>query len=241
MPIAYRELTQDDLKQPSLDGLNALLREVIEELNRRQGIGGPVLFESAADMQGNRVSNLAAPQAAGDAVSKEYAEANFVTLAKLQKTLEATGSNILQTTRRLNDTSQQELYSTFLNQTGDISPNSNNSTATVVANGANSDITITAGTVDYPDGSKISYAQRLDTVANPGSGSHFYYYYYDLRAMAVRFAGPFTADTDQNRLEARRDGRAFIAAAKVNAAGGGTAGGGGSGGTGGGGDGFLFF
>jgi hypothetical protein len=227
--IGYFEITAEDLKEQNLAKLNGLLRQVVEEVNRLGGSYGPVVLTSDLDMGGHRVLNLAAPQGDSDAVSKGAGDERYVSGASLSKTLEATGSQILQTTRRLNDRTQQERYSSHMNRTGPSLAQANNSTITVVPAGVNSTITLAAGTGQYGDDEKYSYGQRVDTVANPGAGSDYYYYYWDVVQRAVRFIGPFTMDNSFNRLVGNRDGRSYLGVAKVNAGGGGTGGGGGDG------------
>ena len=224
--IGYHEITQEHMKEPSLATLNSLLRQIVESYEERAGLSGTVPMFGDVDMQGHRITNLGSPVDSGDAVRKGTVEASFVGKSTLQKSLEATGNNVLQTARRLNDNTQREQFTTFLNDTGIGLSKSNTSQVSVVAAGANSDITLSAGNLEYADKSKISYAQRIDTVANPGAGSDYYYYFYNLKTRLVELAGPYSADTQQNRLNANRDGYAFLAAAKVNAGGGGSGGGG---------------
>lgn len=145
----------------------------------------------------------------------------------IQSLLEATGSKMLQSTRRLNDGTQQEKASTFLNSQASVVPCANTSSVTVVAAGANSTITVTAGSCTFADKSTKAYSQRIDTVANPGAGSNFYFYYFRTSDRTIQVIGPFTQNTPQNQIQANTDGREFIGTATVNAGGGGTGGGGG--------------
>lgn len=147
--------------------------------------------------------------------------------------MEATGSAMLQTARRLNDGTQQEKASTFLLSQASVVPCANTSSITVVAAGANSTITVTAGSCTFADRSTKKYSQRIDTVVNPGAGSVVYFYYFRASDRTLQVTGPFTQNNAQNQISANTDGREFIGTATVNAVGGGTGGGGGD--TGGGG------
>ena len=225
--IGYHEITQADLKEQNLATLNSLLRQVIEEINRQSGFTGPVVMAGDLDMAGHRILNVGSAQADGDAVSRAAGDSRFVGSKTLQKTLEATGKNLMQTTRRLNDTTQREQSSSFLNRTGVSLAQANNSTITVAAAGPNSTITLSAGTGKFGDDETYAYPQRVDTVANPGAGSDYYYYYYDVALQVVQMYGPYSADTSYNRLVGNRDGRSFLGFAKVDVGGGGSGGGGG--------------
>ena len=207
----------------------AVVNDWIEKLtlavNTLAGLHGTVVIASPIDMQGHPITNVGTSTEPSSVVTQQAAQQVFGPAA-IQPQLDAMGNNILQTTRRLNDQSQREQFSTFLNDVLNLPPTSNTSTITSVAAGTNSTVTVAAGTYSWGDGSSIKYPQRIDTFANPGAGSNYYYYYLRKRDNTVQFVGPFTANTSSNQLNASLDGRGFIGTAQVTAAGGGTAGGG---------------
>lgn len=211
-----------------LQYVNDWFEKVTLAINIQAGIHGPIPVIAPIDMKGHIIKNLgaAAVPAPGDAVSHAVATTQFGPAA-IQAALEATGNNILQTTRRLNDQQQREQHSTFLNDVLNLPPTSNNSSLTSVAAGVNTIVTVGGGSYSWADGTVVKYAQRVDTFANPSSGSRFYFYYLRKSDNTVQFVGPFTANTSVNQLQASLDGRGFIGTAQVTAAGGGTAGGGG--------------
>lgn len=137
--------------------------------------------------------------------------------AALRRELEATGSSPLQTVRRLNDPTQREKSSAFLTYLGAIVPNANTSQLTGLDNGdGTSTVTVTAGYLPMADGSRFSYPQRQDTIANPAAGAaKVYYYYIELPNHVLRQDGPYTIDSEANRFNSRRDGRILVAVATI--------------------------
>lgn len=165
------------------------------------------------------------PPPTHDVINQELALSMFGPDAVAAQ-MEATGNAMLQTARRLNDGTQQEKSSTFLISQSSVVPCANTSSIAVAAAGANSTITVTAGTATFSDKSTKKYSQRIDTVANPGAGSVVYFYYLRTSDKTLQVTGPFTQNNAQNQIQANSDGREFIGTATVNAGGGGTGGGG---------------
>lgn len=223
-PITFdlRDLTTEQ----GLIKFNDHVNKMVTAINTLFGLHGPVPIQNSINMGGNTIQNLGAPVNPTDALHQQAATQQFGP-AVIQAQMEVTGNNMLQTFRMLNNQVQREQYSSFLNDVLNLPPTSNTSTITSVAAGANSTVTVAAGTYSWGDGSSVKYAQRIDTFANPGAGSNYYYYYLRKSDSTVQFSGPFTANTSANQLNASLDGRGFIGTAQVTAAGGGTAGGGG--------------
>jgi hypothetical protein len=222
----------EDFKDPQkLQAFREHYQLMVQELNRLAGVFGPVQLPSGMDLKGGSIVNVGTP--ADPKISPTAAVSQATAIATVgpaatQKALEATGSTILQTTRRLNDTQQREQFSSFLNQQLSIPPCSNNSSINVVDNGnGTSTVTVTASFCKLSDQSVIPYAQRSDTFTNPVSGSNFYFYYLRGSDKTLQFIGPFTTNTSFNQMPTNFDGREFIGTAQVNAAGGGSGSGGG--------------
>jgi len=215
-----------DLTTPNgMIKFNDWVEKLTMAVNTQAGLHGPVSLANSLDMGGNRIMNLAAPVSPTDAVHLQSAQQNFGPAAVAPQ-LEATGTNPLQTVMRLNDQQQRVQFSTFLNDVLNLPPTSNTSNITVVAAGANSTITVSAGTYKWGDQSTAPYAQRIDTVANPGAGVNIYYYFLRKIDTSVQVLGPFTSDNSSNQLAASFDGRGYLGKVVVNVGGGGTAGGG---------------
>jgi len=212
-PISF---STDDLKEHSLSVFNDWVSKVVTELNRLGGQLGPVSMGHDMDMQGHSIVNVGAPTdakiAATAALTPTAAQPQFGPAA-IKTQVEATGQQILQTTRRLNDRVQQENYSTFLNATGSTPPASNTATFTRV------DAThwrINGGEVDFADGTKKIFATRSDTTSAPSGGNVKVFYYYaapntNNDGLQLAFVDPpATADTSANQMKANIDGRIYV-------------------------------
>jgi hypothetical protein len=55
--IAFRTITQDDLKEETLANLNALLLDIVNEINRLSGVSGTIQLHADLDLQGHRILN----------------------------------------------------------------------------------------------------------------------------------------------------------------------------------------
>ena len=88
----------------------------------------------------------------------------------MQTQLDALGKKVLQTTRRLNDTTQRELHSTFLNGVLNTAPTSNSSQVFFnPPSGGTVTLMVSAGAHYRVDGSQVPYAAFNDTVTLPTS------------------------------------------------------------------------
>lgn len=207
--------------------VNDWLQKVTLAINTLYGFHGTIPLQNAIDMNGNSITNLAAPVALTDAVHLAAAQAAFGPDV-VQAAMEVTGNQILQTVRQLNNPFQREQYSSFLNDVMNTAPSSNSSVITVVPSGGNTVITVPAGTYLWGDGSSVTYAQRVDTIPSPGA-QQWYFYYLRKADSTVQFTGPFAANTSQNQLTANGDGQGFIGIAQITGGGGGFGSGGGGG------------
>jgi hypothetical protein len=126
-PIRFNAVIAADLDvkaDPSLNSFNSKLKEIVDGLNTLMGAGGvPSKFFGNIDMGGNRIMNVGSLQtpASGDALSKSAADPLYSTAVQ-QEAMEAVGAKMLQTTRRLNDGTQQHQVSSDLNKQGSIPP-----------------------------------------------------------------------------------------------------------------------
>lgn len=123
-PINFNPVIPEDLdvkKDPSLGVFNAKLRDLTETINYLLGARGTVTLLSHLNLNGNRIMNVGAPQASSDALSQTTADPLYSTSVQ-QAAMEAVGERMLQTTRRLNDGTQQHKISSDLNRQGSIPP-----------------------------------------------------------------------------------------------------------------------
>lgn len=224
--LPFSELDPEDLaSNPSqfVATLNQRLTNMYQAIIGSQGATGPVNFNGAhVDMQGARLTNLGPAESADDAVSNSLAQSRYAPVV-MRQALEANGSAPLQSYRRLNDNTQRERSSTYLNNLLNTVPIANDSQIVGVGavSGGYLPVTISAGTVYRTDGSKLNYASFSDSIAVPVSGE--YYYYYGIRANTntlFRASGsPYTADTLANRIDASYDQTTLIAVITVKSSG----------------------
>ena len=207
-------------EEPGLADFNQQWSFVIQALNQLLGNQGPTPLANHLNMTGHRVTGVADPQDPGDAVTLGYAQNNFGPSA-VQPSLEILGQQIMQSMRRLNDPTQRELFSSFLNSLMSTGPSTNTSTVTFGSVSSGSiPVTISAGIFKQLDGTTVGYSAFNDTIGLPGSGTDYFYYFLNKGVTTLRRDGPYTSDAWQNRLNASRDGGTILAVVAVNSSGG---------------------
>lgn len=117
--LTYEPVTEADFKDPAL--FNDKLRKIVEAINGLQGVNGTSQIFGDIDMTGHKIINLGAASAKTDALSQNVADPIYGQKAQ-QAAMEAVGTKMLQTTRRLNDGTQQHKISSDLNSQGGIPP-----------------------------------------------------------------------------------------------------------------------
>lgn len=169
VPIQTPQFRKEDLEHPDLPLFNLFMTQIATRLNYLSGLQGPIKLNSALDLNNNPIKNAGVPSDPNDVVNLEYAIKNY-SAAAIMPQIEATGKQMLQTTRRLNDQNQQELYSSFLNGVLNTTPTSNTASisATPVGGGSTT-ITVSAGLHQRLDGSQVPFASRSDTVSVPSA------------------------------------------------------------------------
>src|SRR5271154_83385 len=142
MPINFRQIQARHLTPEGLPELQDMWREVVQAINANQGVNGPATMLNNLDMKGNAIINLGAPPKNVTSAALSQASADPMYSTVVQRTaMEAVGSQMLQTTRRLNDGTQQHLISSDLNTQGSIPPS--NITGTLAYTSTTTSITWT--------------------------------------------------------------------------------------------------
>jgi hypothetical protein len=119
--LTFTGLKATDLADPQLNRLNEMFRQIKEAVNDRMGVNGPVQFLSSVDLKNNRITNVGAPVEPTDALSKTSADPMY-SVPVQQAAMEIVGTQMLQTTRRLNDGTQQHGTSGDLKTQGSVPP-----------------------------------------------------------------------------------------------------------------------
>jgi hypothetical protein len=168
-PIQFQHLSAEDFKDPTAGTFNLWASQLTNLVNNIAGSAGRTMLPAGVDVAGSTVSGIGEPSSPSDAVSKAHAEANY-SAAALAPQLEAGQKNSLKTMRRLNDTNQQESYSTYLNKLSNTSPTTNDTVVTAGAPSAGTvTITIPAGNHYFPDGTIVPFGTYSATVPVPST------------------------------------------------------------------------
>lgn len=164
-PVQLTQFKLEDFQtEEGVANINQLLTQMAKNQNILNGSAGPVAFPSGADLKGQLIRNVGGVGPDHDAVSKAFAQQHYSAEA-ISRQLEAGQEHSLKSVRRINDSAQRELYSTFLNSVMNTAPTSN--TSTISAGGFT--VTVSAGYHQYVDGSLVSYGMRSDTLAASGA------------------------------------------------------------------------
>jgi len=146
---------------------NQHYQQMVDTVNSLTGYNGSIQLKNHIDMGGNRVTNVGSAVTGSDVLTQTVGN-NSYSASALRPQLEANGSNPLQTTRRLNDQNQQELYSSFLNSTYSTVPNANTSQVFFTnVDSTHTQITVPAMKLSFADSSYVTTSARTDTVSNP--------------------------------------------------------------------------
>lgn len=191
-PLVHQDLLPRDL-DPKVDStlaeINRRFRELYNALNVQAGFHGPVTFFNHINLNGNRIMNVGAPKNASDALSQTAADPLYSTPVQ-QAAMEAVGARMLQTTRRLNDGTQQHKISSDLNLQGSIPP-----ILTGLTNFTSTSTTLTftfPTSIQYGDQSIVAIPNVPLTVTGlTNSTAYKLYPYYD----TVLGIGTFVADS----------------------------------------------
>lgn len=169
-PIPLILITADDIRgDPNTFAalLNSEFQNIIQKLNMLTGASGTISLNAHLDLSGNSIKNVAPPKSPDDAVTLAHANSNF-SAAALAPQLEATGPSPLNTYRQLNNPSQRETGTSFLNALGNTAPDANSSNVTFGAvSGGFVPVTISSGVQNRADGTSLPYAQLNDSAPVP--------------------------------------------------------------------------
>jgi len=189
MPINFRQIQARHLTPEGLPELQDMWREVVQAINANQGVNGPATMLNNLDMKGNAIINLGAPPKNVTSAALSQASADPMYSTVVQRTaMEAVGSQMLQTTRRLNDGTQQHLISSDLNTQGSIPPS--NITGTLAYTSTTTSITWTWTSIilQLADLSYIGVQNGTLVVTGlVNSTTYSFYPYYDSRLGILSF------------------------------------------------------
>jgi len=187
-PLNHRDLLPRDLdpkQDPSLAELNSRFKEIIQHLNVQAGYYGTAQVFGNINLNGNRITNVGEAQETTDVLTQSSADPMYSTSVQ-QAAMEAVGNRMLQTTRRLNDGTQQHTVSSDLNTQGSIPPSNITGTLAWTSTASSITFTWTSVVVQLAD---LSYKAIKDgTLTVTGlSGSYAFYPYRDMKLGILSF------------------------------------------------------
>jgi len=191
-PILARHLTPEGLPE-----LQDMWREAVQAINSNIGVNGPVQFLEDVDRGGKVIKNLGAPPAGVTSAALSQASADpMYSTSTQQAAMEAVGTKMLQTTRRLNDGKQQHAVSSDLNTQGSIPPSNVSGTlgwATVA--GSSITWTWTSIIIQRADLSYLGIKNGTLTVTGLANSQYDFFPYFDTKLGILSFVADSTAGT----------------------------------------------
>jgi hypothetical protein len=147
---------------------NLLMSQLIDNVNALAGHNGPTQLSSDLNLGGNKITNVAPPTEDSDVLTSGAAKASY-SAAALGPQLSPGGKYPFVGYRQINNGTQRENTSSFLNNLVSTAPNSNNINPIVSTSGGATSITIPASVLQMGDGSTRFLPARTDTISNPES------------------------------------------------------------------------
>ena len=187
--INFRPITARHITPEGVPELADMWREMVNAVNGLMGVNGPAQIYGELQMNGNNITGLGTP-ATGDtsaALSQAVADPKYSTSVQ-QAAMEAVGTKMLQTTRRLNDGTQQHTISSDLNTQGSIPPS--NITGTLAYTSTSTTITWTWTSIilQLADLSYKGIQNGTLTVTGlTNSTAYAFYPYYDTKLGILSF------------------------------------------------------
>lgn len=140
--------------------------QMIDTINTLCGYSGEVELAGHLNLGGNRITNVGKPVQASDAISNAVA-ASLYSAPALKSQLESTGSSPLVSYRQLNNQTQREQVSSFLNDLMSSVPNANGILPTLTNGVGTVTVSIPSTTLRFADGSSIVLNGRVDILTVP--------------------------------------------------------------------------
>lgn len=95
LPLQWASLTPEHFKtQEGIDAVNQQMLQIVNAVNRNNGVGGKVTLPHGIDVRGATVSGVGAPQSDSDAISSGHAQSQF-SAPVLSPQLDIGGKNTL--------------------------------------------------------------------------------------------------------------------------------------------------
>lgn len=143
-------------------------QQLIDTVNTLSGYNGTVQLSNHLDLSGNRVMNIGAPVEENDALSSGVAKGSY-SAPVLGPQLESNGTAPLKTLRQINNGSQREQQSSFLNDLMSSVPSANGIFPVATTVGGGVQVVVPPSLFTFADGSSIMLMTRTDILSLPAS------------------------------------------------------------------------
>lgn len=141
-------------------------QQLTDTVNSLTGHNGTVQLVSDVDLGGNRVKNLGTAKEPNDALASTVAEQRYSATA-LKPKLQPGGSASMVGYRMINNGSQREQVSSYMNDLMSSVPSANTIYPTITNSGGQVSVSIPAGPFTFADGSTINLIGRVDLLSLP--------------------------------------------------------------------------
>lgn len=168
------------------------MSQIIDAVNTHSGYMGPQKLASGLDLDGNKISNVGAAEGPADVLTSGQAETKY-SAAALRPQLESGGKHPFVGYRQINNGTQREQQSSWLNDLMSTPPAASTVFPTITNTGLGVQVSIPESTFTFADGSTVSLQGRVDLLSLPAQ--------YAISSLAVS-AGVVTCDCSPSGLVA---------------------------------------
>jgi hypothetical protein len=142
--------------------------QLIDTVNTLAGYNGDIELSNHVNLGGRRIKNVGEPVDPTDAVSHDFANSKY-SASKLRPQLESSGSQPMQSMRRLSDANQREQQSSYLNDLMSSVPNANEILPIFTTMGGGVQVVIPATKFQFADGFIVQLLSRTDLLSFPAT------------------------------------------------------------------------
>lgn len=160
----------NQLPKLNFEGIDPVMQQWLNQLtdtvNTHSGYNGPVKIADHLDLGGNRVINIGPPVAATDALPSGVAEETY-SAAALKPQLSPSGSQPMPGYRQMNNQSQREQVSSYLNDLMSSVPSANTLFPTITNVMGGVSVSVPSSFFTFADGSTVLLDGRTDLLSLP--------------------------------------------------------------------------
>lgn len=142
------------------------MSNIQDRINHLLGYQGPIQLVNHLDLSGKRIMNVGAAESETDALVSGQAETRY-SAAALKPKLQANSNTPLDTYRMLNNGTQRENRSSWLNNLMSTPPSASTVFPTITTVGSSVQVSIPPSVFTFADGATVNLQGRVDLLALP--------------------------------------------------------------------------